>query len=258
VDIIEIVIESLGKGDITMSFYPNSNAEARPAFLDLNAVMRQVYLWMALGLGVSAITAYGFAASGLTLYVSGNLGLSLMLMVVYFILAFALQPIIMRAQPMVGAACYLALTAVFGISLSGIFYYAKIQTIGLAFVSTSAMFAAMTVFGYTTRRDLSGMRNILYMALIGLIVASIINIFLAGNNMLYWLINYAGVLIFAGFTAYDTQWIKNYASAVATSGNPDAVTRIALVGAFHLYLDFVNLFIFLLSIMNGGGSRRRF
>jgi FtsH-binding integral membrane protein len=239
-----------------MSFYSNSNAEARPVFMDMAAVMRQVYLWMALGLGVSAITAYGFSASGLTSYLYRQPVLSIVLMVAYLILAFTLQPIIMRVQPSVGAAFYLLFTGVLGISLSGIFLvYAK-STIALAFVSTAAMFGGMTVFGYITKRDLSGMRNILFMALIGLIIASIVNIF-ANSGPLFWLINYAGVLIFAGMTAYDTQWIKNYASTVAMSNDNDAVSRVALIGAFHLYLDFVNLFIFILNIMSGGRGRGR-
>jgi len=239
-----------------MSFFPNSNAEARPAFLDLNAVMRQVYLWMALGLGMSAITAYGFAASGMTTVVLRNPVISLILMVAYFIMAFALQPLVMRAEPTVGAIFYLAFTAVLGVSLSSIFLVYARSTIALAFVSTAAMFGAMSVFGYTTKMDLSGMRNILFMAMIGLLIATVVNIFFA-NSMLFWLINYAGVLIFSGMTAYDTQWIKNYASAVSTSGDSTMVSRIALIGAFHLYLDFVNLFMFILRIMGGGGGRNR-
>jgi hypothetical protein len=119
------------------------------------------------------------------------------------------------------------------------------------------MFGAMSIFGYTTKVDLSRFRNLLFMALIGLIIASVVNLifFAGGNNLLYWLVNYAGVVIFVGLTAYDTQWIKNYAGRVSTSGDADMGQRVALVGAFHLFLDFVNLFLFLLNIL-GGGRRR--
>jgi FtsH-binding integral membrane protein len=91
------------------------------------------------------------------------------------------------------------------------------------------------------------------MALIGLIIATILNIFLR-LEILFWLINYAGVVIFAGLTAYDTQWIKNNAQTIATSWNREAAGRLALVGALHLFMDFVNLFMFILRIM-GGSSR---
>ncbi len=239
-----------------MSFFSNSNAEAQSSYVDLNAVMRQVYLWMTFGLVISAVVAFGMASSGLTRVFLGNPVLALITVIAYFILAFALQPIIMRANPTVAALCYLGFTALLGVTLSSIFLVYQISTIGFAFVATSAMFGAMSVVGYTTKMDLSRMRSILMMALIGLIIASVINIFFA-NNMLYWLINYAGVLIFCGLTAYDTQWIKNYAGSVSMSSDRDMAMRVSLVGAFHLYLDFVNLFIFLLRILGGGGGRRR-
>ena len=239
-----------------MSFYSNSNVEARPLGFDLAAIMRQVYLWMTLGLAVSAVTAFGMASSGLSRYFLGNPLLMLITILAYIVLAFTLQPVIMRAQPSVGAILYLVVTALLGVMLSSIFFTYRINTIAYAFVATTATFGTMSFIGYTTKRDLSQMGSILMMALIGLIIASIVNLFLP-SNVLYWLINYAGVLIFVGLTAYDTQWIKNFAARASTSGDPDMIQRISLIGAFHLYLDFVNLFLFILRIMGGGRGGRR-
>jgi FtsH-binding integral membrane protein len=251
-----------------MSFYPNSSssAEARPLGLDLSAVMRQVYLWMALGLLVAFGVAFAVSNAAFSVdQFTGRIipapwvGLTMIVsLIAYFILAFALQPLIMRLQPAVGSMLYLLFTALFGVMLSTIFVNYRIGTITTAFIATAGMFGAMSIVGYTTKMDLSRFGSILMMALIGLIIASIINIFLQ-LSALYWLINYAGVLIFAGMTAYDTQWIKTYANGVAMSGDRDAGARIALVGAFHLFLDFMNLFLFILRIMGGGrggGDRR--
>jgi FtsH-binding integral membrane protein len=256
-----------------MAFYSNSNVEAQPVGLDLSSVMRQVYVWMAFGLLVAFGVAYFVGNSALQVYnayanaraIPDLSSVSLLFnpvvmigsLIAYFVLAFALQPIVMRARPMIGALCYLLFTALFGFMMSTIFLQFETGTIAAAFIATAGMFGAMSIFGYTTKIDLSQFRNILFMALIGLIVASVVNLlfFSGGNSLLYWLVNYAGVLIFVGLTAYDTQWIKNYASRVSTSGDLDMGQRVALVGAFHLFLDFVNLFIFLLNIL-GGGRRR--
>ena len=252
-----------------MAFYTNSDVEARPIGFDLSAIMRQVYLWMALGLVVGFGIAYligNAAAAALASYnplsrvplsqvsILFNPIVMIVSLIAYIVLALALQPIMMRARPAVGAAAYLLFTALFGFMISVIFLEFAPGTIALAFVATAGMFGAMSIFGYTTKIDLSQFRGIFMMALIGLIIASIVNMFFA-NNLLYWLISYAGVLIFVGLTAYDTQWIKNYASRAAMANDPDMGARVALVGAFHLFLDFVNLFLFILRIF-GGGSRR--
>jgi FtsH-binding integral membrane protein len=175
-------------------------------------------------------------------------------LVVYLILGFTLQPIIMRANPTVAVLFFLAFSAVFGVTVSFILLGYAPQAIVAAFVASAGMFGAMTLIGYTTKTDLSKFGSILTMAVIGMVIASLVNIFL-GSPVVYMLISYAGVLIFAGLTAYDTQWIKNNAGMVASGGDRAAAQRIALIGAFHLMLDFVNLFIFLLRIF-GGGSRR--
>jgi FtsH-binding integral membrane protein len=112
------------------------------------------------------------------------------------------------------------------------------------------MFGAMSVYGMVTKRDLTQLGSILFMLLIGLIIASVVNMFWA-NSTLFWIINYAGVLIFVGLTAYDTQKLKQI--AYATQNNAALAARLSISGALTLYLDFINLFLFLLRIM---GSRR--
>jgi len=248
-----------------MSFYSSSDAEARPIGLDFSAVMRQVYLWVALGLVVCFGISYVVGNAALTAYqtaiATGNMPSSILFspvlwigsLIAYIALAFTIQPIIMRANLNVGSAVYLLFTALFGFMISSIFLAYKPGTIATAFVATAGMFGAMTIVGYTTKMDLSRLGNVLIMALIGLIIATVLNIFLR-LEVLFWLINYAGVVIFAGLTAYDTQWIKNNAQTIATSWNREAAGRLALVGALHLFLDFVNIFMFILRIV-GGGSR---
>jgi hypothetical protein len=147
---------------------------------------------------------------------------------------------------------FLVFAAVMGISLSTVFYWAALADIYLALFATGAMFGAMSIVGYTTQIDLTKMGSFLFMALIGLIVASIVNIFLASET-LYWLVTYAGVLIFVGLTAYDTQWIKNSALRLETQGvgsGAAVVRQLAIIGALHLYLDFINLFMYILRIVS--------
>jgi FtsH-binding integral membrane protein len=251
-----------------MSFFSNTNAESRPlsSDLDLGMIMRQVYTWLALGLVVCFGIAFVISnAAGVALnqIQAGNLRATSFFLfnpvvmigslVVYLILAFALQPIIMRANPTVGALFFLLFTGVFGFMMSTIFLAYAPSAIIAAFVATAGMFGAMTLIGYTTKTDLSKFGSILLMALIGLFIATLVNLFL-NSPVVNMLISYAGVLIFAGLTAYDTQWIKNNAGSVASGGDRVAAQRIALIGAFHLFLDFVNLFLFLLRIF--GGNRR--
>jgi len=244
-----------------MSFYSNTNVESQPIGLDLNAIMRAVYMWVALGLAIAFSVAYVVGNQALAAIAARNVNsiylnpiLWIGSLIAYVVVAFALQPVIMRASPAVGSAMYLGFTALFGFMMSSIFVRYTLGSIATAFVATAAMFAAMSVVGFTTKIDLTKMGSILMMALIGLIIATIVNIFLS-SPVLYWIINYAGVLIFTGLTAYDTQWIKNNAAKIAMTGNGEMVQRMSLIGAFHLFLDFVNLFLFILRIM--GGSRQR-
>jgi len=246
-----------------MSFYPNNdaNASARPMSVNVASVMTQVYMWMTLGLVIAAGTAYLTANIIYNLALTGTGGgvvpyLPLLFMIVYLVMAFAMWPVVLRSSPTVGTLFYLAFTAVTGIALSYVLFAYTTSTIFAAFLVTAGTFGITSFIGYTTKRDLSGMGGILMMALIGIILASIANIFI-GSSGLDMIINYIAVLVFVGLAAYKTQWIKNYATNAAASGNPEMIQKVSIIGAFSLYITFVNLFLTILRIMGGGRGGRR-
>jgi len=142
-------------------------------------------------------------------------------------------------------ATYWAFAAILGIGLAPIVWTYTGVSIGKVFFITASMFAAMSLYGYTTKRDISGWGSFLFMGLIGIIIAMIVNWFLA-SAMLDFVISVIGVLVFAGLTAYDTQKIKNTYLQIAGTG--EMVSKAALMGALSLYLDFVNMFLFLLQL----------
>jgi FtsH-binding integral membrane protein len=233
-------------------YRPQAQVTALGTRVDLRAVMKQVYVWMTLGLLTSAIVALFFAVTGLTEAIFP------VLIVAPFVqigLVWYLSANIHKMEAQRATTLYLVFAAVMGITLSTIFYWAELGDIFLALFATGAMFGAMSIVGYTTKVDLSRYSSLFLMALIGLIVASVINIFLA-SEALYWVVSYAGVLIFVGLTAYDTQWIKRSAEQLEIQGVSSGaalVRQVAIMGALKLYLDFINLFLFILRIV----SRRR-
>jgi uncharacterized protein len=246
-----------------MNYYPNSYAPsgAYGFQLDLPAVMRRVYLWLTMGLALGFGIAYAVGQVALSEFHSGqpldslflfNPAVVIITMVAYLALGLGFYPIVRRVSLNTGLVLYFAFTAVFGFLIADIFVVYSTASIWSAFLVTGLMFGAMTLIGYTTRMDLSRLGSIMIMALIGLIIASVVNLFLH-NDILYWLVTFAGVVIFCALTAYDTQWIKKQAVSFASFGGEQAVGRIALIGAFHLFLDFVNLFLFLLRIFGRGG-----
>jgi FtsH-binding integral membrane protein len=245
-------------------------AGAAPYAIDVAVVMRQVYLWLALGLAIGfgiafaighvveqEITAYQNGADISVLRTASllfNPVVGIIALIAYFGLAFALPPVIDRASVPLSATLYIVFTAVFGFLISSLFLEYQAGTIWAAFAATAGMFAVLSLIGYTTKLDLSKFGAILFMALIGLIIASVVNFFLK-NDAIYWIVSYLGVVIFAGLTAYNTQAIKRRAAAVALDGKTDGEARVALYGAFTLFLTFVNLFLFILRILGGGRGR---
>lgn len=221
--------------------------------LDFSEIMRQVYLWLAVGLLLGFGVALGLGqalATGqpLAIMALSNPFIVFGAIICYIILGFAFYPIVRRASPAVGAVLYLVFTALFGFMISTIFVEYTASSIATAFLTTAAMFGAMTLIGYTTHLDLSKLGAVLLMALIGIIIASVVNFFLH-SALLYWIVSIGGVIVFSGLTAYDTQWIKRQALSLASSSADEGMAhRIALIGAFRLFLDFVNLFISLLRI----------
>lgn len=222
--------------------------------VDFAAIMRQVYLWLAVGLLLAFGVALGLAqqiAAGNPLVIDLIMNPIVMFgaIICYMILGFTFFPVVRRASPSVGAVLYLIFTALFGFMISTIFIEYTPVSIWSAFLTTAAMFGVMSLIGYTTRLDLSKLGAVLLMALVGIIIASLVNFFLQ-NAVLYLIVSIAGVIIFSGLMAYDTQWIKRQALALSASGGAgsDMAHRVALLGAFRLFLDFVNLFLSLLRI----------
>jgi FtsH-binding integral membrane protein len=156
-----------------------------------------------------------------------------------------------RMSAAVAIAAFVGYALLNGLTLSTIFLVYTQSSIASTFFVTAATFGCMSMYGYTTQRDLTSLRSFLFMGLIGLIVASLVNLFLQ-SELIYWLLSYVGVGIFMGLTAYDTQKIKQLSRMVSGQDN-ETFQKVAIMGALRLYLDFVNLFLYLLRLF---GRRR--
>ena len=210
-------------------------------------LMRKVYLWMTLALIITGITAYGIATSpGLIYAILSNQALFWGLIIAEFVLVFAISGAINKMSITVATLLFVLYSVINGATLSVIFIAYTAESITNVFFITAATFGAMSLIGYTTKTDLSSMGKYLMMALIGVVIATIVNMFM-GSSMLHMIISYVGVLVFVGLTAYDTQKIKNLLMEAPDAG--EHMHKIALLGSLTLYLDFINLFIYLLRIL---------
>ena len=211
----------------------------------------KVYNWMAMGLALTAL-----ASLAMFKFVDIQLLFSRYIFVFWFLLIFEVALVwglsfaINKISAVLATLAFLLYAGVNGLTLSIIFLVYTATSIASTFFITASMFAATSVFGYVTKIDLTRIGGFLFMALIGLILASIVNIFIA-SSPLYWIISYAGVVIFVGLTAYDTQKIKNMSMGIDSSSEEGS--KASIMGALALYLDFINLFLFLLRIL---GRRR--
>lgn len=223
-----------------------------PSFSQSNAevltqsFIQRVYQWMAAGLALTGFIAFWAAGNtGLMRSLSG--GLFIVLMIVEIGLVIWLSSQALKLSPMAATVGFLVYSALNGLTLSFIFLVYTQASIASTFFITAATFAAVSLYGWSTKKDLTSAGGILTMALIGLIIASLVNMFLQ-SPALYWVISYIGVGIFIGLTAYDTQQLK-----AMQMRNPNAPDQLAILGALKLYLDFINMFIMLLRIF---GNRR--
>lgn len=213
-----------------------------------NAVMKRVYVRMFIGLLVSAFCALGVASSPalINFFFSSKIvywGMFIVMIAMAWILPARMQK--MSTGAVMG--CFILFSALMGTSLAPIFLVYRLGTIVYTFFITAGTFGAMSVFGYFTKTDLTKFGSFLFMALIGLIIASVVNIFVASSTF-DWIISIAGVLLFVGLTAWDTQQIKRIA---AVNLEPSLADKLATMGALNLYLDFINLFLYLLRIFGG-------
>ena len=209
-------------------------------------LMRKVYVWMTLALVITGVTAYGVATSpGLMMAIATNKLLFWGLIIAEFGLVVAISAAINKLSLTTATLLFVLYSVINGATLSFIFAIYTMSSIASVFFITAGTFAVMAVIGYTTKKDLTSMGKILFMALIGIIIATIVNIFLKSTS-LQMIVSYLGVLIFVGLTAYDSQKIKQMLLMAPDAG--EGAQKIALLGALSLYLDFVNLFIYLLRI----------
>lgn len=209
-------------------------------------LMRKVYVWMTLALIITGATAYGVATSpGLMMTIATNQLLFWGLIIAEFGLVIAISAAINKLSLTTATLLFILYSVINGATLSFIFAVYTMSSIASVFFITAGTFAVMAVVGYTTKKDLTSMGKILLMALIGIIIATVVNIFLKSTG-LEMIVSYLGVLIFVGLTAYDSQKIKLMLQTAPDAG--EGAQKLALLGALSLYLDFVNLFIYLLRI----------
>jgi len=211
-----------------------------------------VYAWMAAGLALTAVVSMVVASHiddvAPLLHGPGFI----VLIIAQLALVWTVSAAIYKLSAAAATGLFMLYAALNGVMLSSIFLVYTQASIAGAFVTTAGMFGAMSLYGMLTQTDLSRLGKILFMALIGLIIGTVVNMFFASSG-LYWLCTYAGVIIFAGLTAYDTQRLKQI--AYSTADNPAMASRLSVNGALLLYLDFLNMFLFLLRLF-GNNSRR--
>jgi hypothetical protein len=207
-------------------------------------VMRGVYAWMGGGLALTALVSLMTVSSPVLLEaILGNRILFYALIFGELGLVFAISGAINRISAATASLLFLAYAALNGLTMSTIFVAYTSSSVASTFIITAGMFGAMSMFGYLTKSDLTSWGSFLFMGLIGVIIASVVNIFL-NSSMISWVVSICGVIVFTGLTAYDTQKIKNM-------GNRG--TKGAILGALTLYLDFINMFLLLLRLL---GNRR--
>ena len=211
----------------------------------------KVYGWMTAGLALTALAAlFTLTSEGLLQLVFGNRLVFYGLIIGELGLVIALSAAINRISSLVATLMFLLYSALNGVTFAGIFLMYTSSSIASTFMVASGTFAAMGAYGYATKRDLTGWGSFLFMGLVGVVIASLVNLFLQ-SAMITWVTTYIGVFVFVGLTAYDTQKLKR----IGEGGFADGETqkKAAILGALTLYLDFINLFLMLLRIM---GNRR--
>ena len=209
-------------------------------------LMRKVYVWMTLALVITGFTSYGVATSpGILQAIYGNQLLFWGMIIAEFALVIGVSAAIHRLSLTTATLMFILYSVINGALLSYIFLVYTASSVATVFFITAGTFGAMALLGYTTKTDLSSIGKYLIMALIGLIIATLVNLFIQSTGFTL-ILSYVGVLIFVGLTAYDSQKIKQMLLQAPDAG--EGAQKLALLGALTLYLDFINLFIYLLRI----------
>ena len=219
--------------------------------IQVNAFVRGVYNWMAIGLGLTALTAFFVSGSEAMLrLIFGNPIVFFGLIIGELALVWTLASRVHRMQAATATNLFILYAVLNGATLSVIFIRYTMSSIASTFVVCALTFLAMSVYGWTTKKDLTTWGSFLFMGLIGIIVASLVNIFVRSSAMAM-IISYIGVLVFVGLTAYDTQKIKAMAISQPAGLDGAVIRKGSILGALTLYLDFINLFLMLLQILGG-------
>jgi len=218
---------------------------------ETSSFFQKVYGWMFLGLAISGAVALLVASTPVIFNaIFSNIIILIGIVIVELALVIGLSWLIKRIPANLAVIMFLLYSAVTGLTLSVIFLLYTIESIGVVFFITATMFGAISLYGFFTKRDLTGLGPILFMGLIGLIIASLVNLFL-NNSVLDYVLSFIGVAIFTGLTAYDTQKIRQ-GNIIGNEGTEEDIKE-SVIGALRLYLDFVNLFLDLLRLL---GKRR--
>lgn len=218
--------------------------------MGLRAYMLKIYNYMTLGLGITGVIAYFVARDeSLVMAIMGNPILFWGLIIAQFGAVIFLSARVTKMSTRAAQLTFFAYAALTGLTLSGLFAAYTFESLARVFFITAGTFGAMSLYGYTTKRDLTGLGSFMFMGLIGVVIASVVNLFVQSSALMF-MISVVGVLVFVGLTAYDTQKLKLMYKHV---GQSELAENYAVIGALTLYLDFLNLFIFLLRFL---GDRR--
>lgn len=235
--------------------YRNQNMTPPPYYgsnavtTQTNSVMKRVYVRMFVGMLISAFCALGIASSQAAMqFFFANQIVFWGVFIGMLVMAFVIPARLTRMSTSTCLLLFCIFAAAMGVWLAPIFVIYRLGTIVYTFFISAGMFGAMSIYGYFTKRDLSKYGTYMIMALWGLIIAIVVNIFLKSSG-LEWVISIVGVLLFTGLTAWDTQTVKRLSAA---NLDPQMADKLATMGALNLYLDFINLFLFLLRIFGGG------
>lgn len=211
-------------------------------------ILRNVYLWMTGGLALTGLISYTIASSQqLTRALLTTPGLFLILIIAEFGLVIYLSARIQKMKSSSAVAAFIGYAVLNGITLSVLLQIYTGLTISRAFFTTAGTFAGMSIYGMTTKRDLDQIGAYLVMGLWGIIIATVVNM-LIGSSSIYYMISYLGLIIFLGLTAWDTQTIVKWNQAYGSSMDEETYVKLSIIGALKLYLDFINIFLFLLRI----------
>jgi len=217
----------------------------------VNSFIQSVYNWMAVGLGITAVTAYLVAGSEFMIrLIFGNPLILMCLILGEFALVFVLASRIGKMEASTATGLFIFYSALNGATLSSIFLVYTASSITSAFLVCALTFGACSIYGMITKRDLTSIGSFMFMGLIGIIIASVVNLFLRSSAM-SMIISYLGVFIFIGLTAYDTQKLKEMAMTQPAGIDAGVIRKGTILGALTLYLDFINLFLFILRIFGG-------